>query len=441
MVSTASVAMLYAGGKHKSRGKVIYSPAPDKNVTNKKSLATLRAKPSKQLEPNAQVHTVSQPDIDTSIDIEHPPLISLNLEESQYTARDKSVLNAKPAPLEQESEQRPSLPSPTQSVTDVETVDSQWPAQVKLERDDQFSPQAPTPHHDREVIDVSDTEAERNEARPSLKTEPDSPQSETAPEPEVADAPVKEELPVVRHEIDNRVPILQDENGRDVLLDALQPPQKNKQTRDLAELLARQKLTFGDATNAAIYEQAATTGPGKVLAQKRKLKQDIAASARELATMSGEERAKHFEYWMAVDEVPGKGRGVKATRDIPPFTVLAPYAGKLIAGEDNIKAEWGKLGMNFTSYLFGTKSDRSVISAFGDGVGNISSLVNQGNDAAENNLTVFMLGQKLVYFMAERPIKAGEELLYDYGRGYDYSGWPSHPIQVESSDQSSSDTE
>ncbi len=270
--------------------------------------------------------------------------------------------------------------------------------------------------------------------KPEPATSP-GPTLEDTSTPLVTDAPVKKEVPVLRHQIDNAVPILQSEKGDDILLAALQPSQKSKQSSSLQELLDRMKLTFGGYTKSVIEEQAKLAGEGNVRVSKKRIKDDLGEKARWLATISGEERARYMESWMEVEDVPGIGRGVKAARDIPRFTVLAPYAGKLLTG-DAIKAEWAKLGMNFTSYTFGTKSGNSLISAFGDGVGNVSSLVNKGDDPAQNNLTVMLLGSKLVYLLAERPISAGEPLLYDYGEAYDYRGWPQHPILVEESEPS-----
>ncbi len=283
--------------------------------------------------------------------------------------------------------------------------------------------------------EIIETEAQPSYFRPWIKPEPSTSPNPAPESPITAEAPVKEEVPIPRHRIDNTVPILQGENGEDILLDALQPSQRNRRTSNVQELLDRMKLTFGDDTKEAMAKRAAVTGGSNIRATIKHIKDDVGERARWLATLSGEERARYMESWMEVEEVPGMGRGVKAARDIPPFTVLAPYAGKLLSG-DAINAEWEKLGMNFTNYTFGTKSDNTLISAFGDGIGNISSLVNKGDDPAQNNLTVMMLGGKLVYLMNDRPISAGEALLYDYGEAYDYRGWPKHPILVQDSEPS-----
>ncbi|MGY4531902.1 hypothetical protein ACVW0Y_001018 [Pseudomonas sp. TE3786] len=274
--------------------------------------------------------------------------------------------------------------------------------------------------------------------RPWIKPEPVSPPEpvrEPSPEPIAADAPVKVEPPIVRHRIDNRVPILQGPNGEDILLSALQPPQKNRQTNNLADLLDQKKAIFGAVTKQAIDLEAAKVGAGKSQ-EKRRIKDEIAEKARWLAKISGEERAQYMENWMETEEVPGMGWGVKAARDIPVFTVLAPYAGKLLKGEA-VADEWDKVGgLRFTEYSFGTTRKDELISAFGDGVGNISSLINKGDTPEQNNLTIMRLGGKLNYFMSESPIKAGAPLLYDYGRDYDYSGWSRYPIWVQDSESS-----
>lgn len=333
---------------------------------------------------------VNQPTDDTYIDISSPPLISLGLESDDSSSN--LIIDTAPSSTAASSVQSP------------------------------------------EVIEM---EAQPSYFRPWIKPEPAS-SPPPAPEfdnPILAEAPVKKEVPILRHRIDNTVPILQGDNGEDILLAALQTSYKNKQSSDLQELLDRMKLTFGASTKEAIVKTAEQAAGTNVRAKIKNIKDDVGDRARWLATLSGEERARYMESWMEVEEVPGMGRGVKAVRDIPPFTVLAPYAGKLLSG-DAINAEWEKLGMNFTNYTFGTKSANTLISAFGDGIGNISSLVNKADDPTQNNVTVMLLGGKLVYLMNDRPISAGEALLYDYGEAYDYSGWPKHPILVQDSEPS-----
>lgn len=333
---------------------------------------------------------VNQSTDDTYIDISSPPLISLDLESDDSS--DNLIIDTAPSSIAASSVQSP---------------------------------------------EIIETEAQPSYFRPWIKSEPTNlpPPAPEFDNPIFAEAPVKEETPILRHRIDNTVPILQGENGEDILLAALQPSQKNKQSSDLQELLDRMKLTFGPNTKEAIAKTAEQAAGTNVRAKIKNIKDDVGERARWLATLSGEERARYMESWMEVEEVPGMGRGVKAVRDIPPFTVLAPYAGKLLSG-DAINAEWEKLGMNFTNYTFGTKSANTLISAFGDGIGNISSLVNKADDPTQNNVTVMLLGGKLVYLMNDRHISAGEALLYDYGEAYDYSGWPKHPILVQDSEPS-----
>ncbi|WP_271196449.1 C80 family cysteine peptidase [Pseudomonas turukhanskensis] len=274
--------------------------------------------------------------------------------------------------------------------------------------------------------------------KPEPSTSPE-PASERPTTPIMMDAPVKEEVPVIRHAIDNRVPVLQGANGEDILLAALQPPQLSKRTDNLFELIDRQKITGGFDFSTTIADTLSSQGvpPAQQRLAIKRAKLDMTEQAQALLKMSGEQRAAYLESWLAVDEVPGKGRGVMAARDIPAFQVLSPYAGKLVVGEAAMAAEQLKIGkQNFSAYAFGTKSDNALVSAFGDGIGNISSLINEGDQAADNNVSVIRLGTKIVFFVAKQPIKAGEQLLYDYGGTYDRSGWPSHPVELTSSDSS-----
>ena len=120
---------------------------------------------------------------------------------------------------------------------------------------------------------------------------------------------------------------------------------------------------------------------------------------------------------------PKRGRGVFAKRDIKPFEVIGPYAGMLHLTQkslDESMKDQSREGV--LSYLFGTRCPRHTIDGYR--VGNVLSLVNTAQMPkdekpwAKNNLTSVTFGKNLVFYVAFCDIKAGNELLIDYGDDY-----------------------
>jgi hypothetical protein len=287
--------------------------------------------------------------------------------------------------------------------------------------------------------------------RPGIKEEPvTSPRVSPAPTPEpmIADAPVKEEVPPLRHAINNAAPVLQGPDGEDVLLQVLQPPQRAKRTNDVNELIDRQKITDGFVFETAIAKANTATGllsPSGIRQAAKRAKQDATEMARDLLKMTGEQRAAFMESWMKEVPVPDLGMGAFAVRDIPAYQVLAPYSGRFVVSDKRIAQERAKLGrLQFDAYSFATQSERMLISAFGDGVGNITTRINEGKSGSDtdNNVSAIVLGRKIPFIVSTRPVAAGEQLLFAYGPEYDRSGWPSQPLQVgDNSDSQESATE
>jgi len=113
-----------------------------------------------------------------------------------------------------------------------------------------------------------------------------------------------------------------------------------------------------------------------------------------------------------VRESPIHGRGVFATRDIEPGEVIIEYTGRRIT-HAQADAEWVENGHTF---LF-TLNDQYVIDA-SEG-GNESRWINHSCDPnCESDSVASPDGdpaKERMFIQALRPIRAGEELTYDYG--------------------------
>ncbi|MEN0107290.1 MAG: SET domain-containing protein-lysine N-methyltransferase, partial [Pseudomonas sp.] len=119
--------------------------------------------------------------------------------------------------------------------------------------------------------------------------------------------------------------------------------------------------------------------------------------------------------------------------------VLGPYAGQWLDNEGQ-KREEAKIGEGkLYSYSFNLPNQNAIISGFGEGHGNLTTLLNDADNPTDNNVGHIWLGKNLVFLVAKRPIKQGQQLLLDYGGTYDRSGWEAHPIKVEAEEPTASD--
>lgn len=122
------------------------------------------------------------------------------------------------------------------------------------------------------------------------------------------------------------------------------------------------------------------------------------------------------------DDGPARGLSVFARRDIAQFTVLGPYSGKLHESEASLNKESRRVGRaKVLTYLWETKSGARTVSGFGSG--NILSLMNTsrlpgGKVWRYNNVVAIRAGKSLTFYIAAEDIKAGNELLVDYGETY-----------------------
>lgn len=111
---------------------------------------------------------------------------------------------------------------------------------------------------------------------------------------------------------------------------------------------------------------------------------------------------------LEVRAVPGKGRGVFATRDLAEGEILDEAHVLLITADDALRLEATALGQHYFHWS-GEEDDERWQGAVALGV---ASLVNH---AAAANAGVWPDHErKLLVLEALRPIAAGEEILIDY---------------------------
>ncbi|ASG55046.1 SET domain-containing protein-lysine N-methyltransferase [Salmonella bongori] len=120
-----------------------------------------------------------------------------------------------------------------------------------------------------------------------------------------------------------------------------------------------------------------------------------------------------------------RGRTVYARTDLPAFTVLGPYSGRLLESE-TVRCEYEKeYGREASNYYFATRSQERIVSAWPQG--NLLSLINNpvfGRRTAEaearQNVSAVLVGKNITFYLTTRNISAGEELWFDYGADYQH---------------------
>ena len=122
--------------------------------------------------------------------------------------------------------------------------------------------------------------------------------------------------------------------------------------------------------------------------------------------------------WLVLRRSKIQGRGVFARRDIPKGTRLIEYTGERISNaEADRRYEDEKMGRHHT-FLFILNSRTVIDAAVG---GNISKYINHSCDP---NCVAWIEGQH-IWIDAEKDIRAGEELAYDY----EYDFLPDYTIE------------
>ncbi|MBI6909269.1 SET domain-containing protein-lysine N-methyltransferase [Pseudomonas palleroniana] len=123
-----------------------------------------------------------------------------------------------------------------------------------------------------------------------------------------------------------------------------------------------------------------------------------------------------------LDDGPERGYSLVARRDIQHFDVLGPYTGRLHLNDASLSADILEHGMQRVSdYLFQTATEGATIS--GHGNSNMLSLINTGQmpgapRVGNDNVAAVYAGKYMVFLIAKDDIRAGSELLMDYGPAY-----------------------
>lgn len=219
---------------------------------------------------------------------------------------------------------------------------------------------------------------------------------------------IEPDMPTVRslspHQVDNSLPILQDPlNPRLSLTQALEGPIDEIRISNWNGLLdgldSAQKTSVGNRIKASIKDWLRTEGS------------------------HGPRFDEALEVVTPLDDGgPARGASVWARRDIPQFEVLGPYSGKYHASEASLFEEQRKQGSRAVlTYLFGTRSGSRTVSALN--TGNTLSLINtsqlrNGPAWQANNVASISVGKNLTFYVSLKDIKAGDELLVDYGPFY-----------------------
>lgn len=206
------------------------------------------------------------------------------------------------------------------------------------------------------------------------------------------------------HQVDNSLPILQD-------------PRDPKVSLTLALEGAIDDIRIS-------YWNGLLDGLGS--AEKKAVSERIKASIKDWLRSEGQHGTKFDEALEVItpldDGGPARGASVWARRDIPQFEVLGPYSGKYHGSEASLFEEQRKQGSRAVlTYLFGTRSGTRSVSALN--TGNTLSLVNtsqlrNGPAWQANNVATISVGKNLTFYVSLKDIKAGDELLLDYGPYY-----------------------
>jgi len=216
----------------------------------------------------------------------------------------------------------------------------------------------------------------------------------------------------VEHTIDNSLPILQNPNNVSASM----------QTFSEGELDEMRMYRWG------VFQSAS-----------KKEKESMILQMKEWIRINQEDQQEYkkrldnsLEVSVPIDEGPSRGRSVFAKKDIEPYTVIGPYAGKLHETEESLARSIYKNGSyHVLGYLFATSSSKKTIDAFRSG--NTISLINtaQLSDKdpswKQNNVGSVVFGQNLIFVVSSKKIRKGEELLLDYGPNYN----PLQMIKVE----------
>jgi SET domain-containing protein len=169
--------------------------------------------------------------------------------------------------------------------------------------------------------------------------------------------------------------------------------------------------------------EKAGTGPEKAATAPKKAAAALEKAAAALKKATADPELKGGTEWVGVASSGIHNNGLFAKKDIPKGTKMIEYVGdKIIKAESerrgNEQDEQGRPVGNGTVYVF-TLNDRYDI----DGAVDWNDAKNANHSCDPNAETDIIKGH--IWLMSDRKIKAGEEIVYDYG--FDLSYWRDHP--------------
>lgn len=129
--------------------------------------------------------------------------------------------------------------------------------------------------------------------------------------------------------------------------------------------------------------------------------------------------------WHVVQSSSIHSRGVFAARDIPKGTEFLEYYGEKISKEESLRRSNERLARaketgEAAVYIFDLNEDWDL-----DGSGIEPNDARFINHSCEPNCEAYQDEEDRIFITAERDIKKGEELTYNYG--FDLEHWDDHP--------------
>ncbi|MDQ0122545.1 hypothetical protein J2W17_001490 [Pseudomonas lini] len=218
-------------------------------------------------------------------------------------------------------------------------------------------------------------------------------------------------VPQYGHQIDNRLPILQDPKDvtRSITLSAEGPEGVGGPEANIDEI----EVTYWNRLLDDVEPRI----------ERLELADAIVEDVRDWIR-NEKNLSSRFDRLLKVEKLesgPERGLSVVANRDIRRFEVLGPYSGKLHRGNSTLTKELnGKGHRAVESFSFSTFSNDGTLSAHGSG--NVLSLVNSpyapGESFGRENVAPINVGRYMTFFVAWQDIQKGEELFLDYGPAY-----------------------
>lgn len=149
------------------------------------------------------------------------------------------------------------------------------------------------------------------------------------------------------------------------------------------------------------------------------------ASSKSKKSASPSEQKSTARPWHLVQSSSIHSRGVFAARDIPQGTEFLEYYGEKISKEESLRRSNDRLARSKETgeaavYIFDLNEEWDL-----DGSGIEPNDARYINHSCNPNCEAYQDEEDRIFITAERDIKKGEELTYNYG--FDLEHWDEHP--------------